>query len=197
MPPQGGRKHPEQKLISLNTKNILFICGGAFEGLDRIVRTRVAKRPMGFGAEEMGTNELSPYELFSQASYEDLLKFGLIPELIGRLPVISAFSDLDKDALVKILVEPKNSLVKQYEYLFEMENVTLTFVDGALEAVAKLAIERKTGARALRSILEETMMNILYEIPGRKDVAEVIITPEVVREKIPPRTISAEQKISA
>ncbi len=197
LPPQGGRKHPEQKLISLNTKNVLFICGGAFEGLERIIRSRVAKRPMGFGAGETETSEFSPYELLSQASYEDLLKFGLIPELIGRLPVISAFSDLDEDALVKILVEPKNSLVKQYEYLFEMENVTLTFADGTLEAIAKLAIERKTGARALRSILEETMVNILYEIPGRKDVAEVIITPEAVREKTSPRIISAEQKISA
>jgi ATP-dependent Clp protease ATP-binding subunit ClpX len=197
LPPQGGRKHPEQKLISLNTKNVLFICGGAFEGLNKIVRSRVAKQPMGFGAETSEQSELSPYELLSQASYEDLLKFGLIPELIGRLPVISAFSDLDETALVQILVEPKNSLVKQYEYLFEMENVTLTFADGALEAVAKLAIDRKTGARALRSILEETMMNILYEIPSRKDVAEVVITPEVVREKIPPHIITAEQKISA
>lgn len=197
LPPQGGRKHPEQKLIQLNTKNILFICGGAFEGLDKIVKSRVARRPMGFGAETASGKELSSFELLSQTSYEDLLKFGLIPELIGRLPVISAFSDLDEDALMRILQEPKNSLVKQYQYMFEMEGVTLNFADGALDAVARLAIKRKTGARALRSILEEAMLDILYEIPSRKDITEVIITPEVVLDKAPPRYVLAERKISA
>jgi ATP-dependent Clp protease ATP-binding subunit ClpX len=197
LPPQGGRKHPEQKLIPLNTHNILFICGGAFVGLDKIVRSRVAKRPMGFGAEGAAGAEFSSYELLAQTSYEDLLQFGLIPELIGRLPVISAFSDLDQATLVRILLEPKNSLVKQYKYLFEMEGVTLTFAQGALEVVTELAVKRKTGARALRSILEEVMTNILYEIPSRKDIIEVVITPEAVRERHPPRYILADQKISA
>jgi ATP-dependent Clp protease ATP-binding subunit ClpX len=197
LPPQGGRKHPEQKLIPMNTRNILFICGGAFEGLDKIVKARVARRPMGFGAETEVGGELSSYELLSRTSYEDLLKFGLIPELIGRLPVVSAFSDLDETTLVRILTEPKNALVKQYKYLFEMEGVKLTFADGTLEAVAQLAIERKTGARALRSILEEVMTDILYDIPGRKDVAEVVITPDVVRRTCQPQYILAEQKISA
>ncbi|MBM3324433.1 MAG: ATP-dependent Clp protease ATP-binding subunit ClpX, partial [Calditrichaeota bacterium] len=197
LPPQGGRKHPEQKLIPMNTRNILFICGGAFEGLDKIVKARVARRPMGFGAETQAGGELSSYELLSQTSYEDLLKFGLIPELIGRLPVVSAFSDLDEAALVRILTEPKNSLVKQYKYLFEMEGVHLTFAEGALETVAQLAIERKTGARALRSILEEVMTDILYEIPSRKDVTEVLLTPQVIRKTCPPQYILAEKKVRA
>ncbi len=197
LPPQGGRKHPEQKLIPMNTRNILFICGGAFEGLDKIVKARVARRPMGFGAEAQPGGELSSYELLSRASYEDLLKFGLIPELIGRLPVISAFSDLDETTLVRILAEPRNALVKQYKYLFEMEGVSLTFAEGALETVAQLAIERKTGARALRSILEEVMTDILYDIPGRRDVAEVVITPDAVRKTCQPQYILAEKKIRA
>jgi ATP-dependent Clp protease ATP-binding subunit ClpX len=197
LPPQGGRKHPEQKLIPMNTRNILFICGGAFEGLDKIIKSRVAKRPMGFGAEGEGGGQLSAYELLAQTSYEDLLKFGLIPELIGRLPVISAFSDLEASTLVSILTEPKNALTKQYKYIFEMEGVSLTFAEGTLEAVAELAIERKTGARALRSILEEVMTDILYEIPSRKDVAEVILTPEAVRKSGPPRYILADRKIRA
>jgi len=197
LPPQGGRKHPEQKLIPMNTRNILFICGGAFEGLDKIVKARVARRPMGFGAEAEAGGQLSSYELLSKTSYEDLLKFGLIPELIGRLPVISAFSDLDEASLVRILTEPKNALAKQYKYLFEMEGAALTFADGALETVAQLAVERKTGARALRSILEEVITDILYEIPSRKDVAEVVLTPEVVRRISPPCYVLADQKIRA
>jgi ATP-dependent Clp protease ATP-binding subunit ClpX len=152
---------------------------------------------MGFGAEAEVGGQLSSYELLSQTSYEDLLKFGLIPELIGRLPVISAFSDLDEASLVRILTEPKNALTKQYKYLFEMEGVALTFAEGTLETVAELAIERKTGARALRSILEDVITDILYEIPGRKDVAEVVLTPEVVRKITPPRYVLSDQKIRA
>ncbi len=192
LPPQGGRKHPEQKLIQMNTRNILFMCGGAFEGLDKIVRRRVDQRPMGFGA--TGSHRKRSEEVLSQVSFEDLHTFGLIPELIGRLPVISALEPLSEDALMKILTEPRNAILKQYKHLFEMEGVTLTFEDAALKKVISLAQKRKTGARALRSIIEEALTDILFEIPSRKDVQEVIVSAATVEKHEPPRLVLAERK---
>ncbi len=181
VPPQGGRKHPNQEFIQINTQNILFICGGAFEGLEEVIERRKGNSIIGFGGEIKKKAEKTDMGIFRDVVPHDIVKFGLIPELVGRIPVIVPLSDLDKDALVRILTEPKSSLVKQYEKLFEMDGVKLTFTKEALEAVAALAIERKTGARGLRSILESTMTSIMYEIPSRDDVFEVQITPECIR----------------
>lgn len=180
LPPQGGRKHPEQKMIPMDTTNILFICGGAFHGLDQIIFQRVCKKNIGFGADVRGRNDFSILELLSQVSYEDLLAFGLIPELIGRLPVIAALDALDEKALMKILKEPKNALVKQYQRLMEMEGVILTFTPKALKAVVKEAKSRKTGARALRSIMENALTDILFDVPSRQGIDEVEITEDVI-----------------
>lgn len=193
LPPQGGRKHPEQKLIQMNTKNILFMCGGAFEGLEKIVGARVNARLMGFDAETQPRAHVA--EVLHQVSFEDLHQFGLIPELIGRLPVVSVLDPLTDEALLRILTEPKNALVKQYERLFEMEGVKLTFDPEALRSIIRLAQKRKTGARALRSITEEALTDTLFEIPGRKDVAEVIITADTIEDHHAPRLIPlAERK---
>ena len=181
VPPQGGRKHPNQEFIQINTQNILFICGGAFEGLEEVIERRKGNSIIGFGGEIKKKAEKTDTGIFRDVVPHDIVKFGLIPELVGRIPVIVPLSDLDKDALVRILTEPKSSLVKQYEKLFEMDGVKLTFTKEALEAVAALAIERKTGARGLRSILESAMTSIMYEIPSRDDVFEVQITPECIR----------------
>ena len=181
VPPQGGRKHPNQEFIQINTKNILFICGGAFEGLDKTIENRKGNQTIGFGGEIKTKAERKDTDIFRDVVPHDIVKFGLIPELVGRIPVIVPLNDLDKDALVRILTEPKNSLVKQYEKLFRMDGVKLTFSREALEAVAALAIERNTGARGLRSILESAMTEIMYEIPSRADVAEVEITPECIK----------------
>lgn len=181
VPPQGGRKHPNQEFIQINTQNILFICGGAFEGLEDVIERRKGNSIIGFGGEIKKKAEKSDTGIFRDVVPHDIVKFGLIPELVGRIPVIVPLSDLDKNALVRILTEPKSSLVKQYEKLFEMDGVKLTFTPDALEAVAALAIDRKTGARGLRSILESTMTSIMYEIPSRTDVLEVQITPECIR----------------
>ncbi|RQV96426.1 ATP-dependent Clp protease ATP-binding subunit ClpX, partial [bacterium] len=183
LPPQGGRKHPEQKFVQMNTKNILFICGGAFEGLEKIVKSRVAKYPMGFGSVPQSAKDMD--NILSQTSFEDLNAYGLIPELIGRLPIVSALTPLSDDAMLRILTEPKNALVKQYTRLFEMEDVKLTFEADALEKLIILAQKRKTGARALRSILEEALLSTLYEVPGSKDISEVIITKEAIERKSP------------
>ena len=181
VPPQGGRKHPNQEFIQINTKNILFICGGAFEGLDKTIENRKGNSTIGFGGEIKTKNERKDSGIFRDVVPHDIVKFGLIPELVGRIPVIVPLNDLDKTALVRILTEPKNSLVKQYEKLFRMDGVKLTFGQDALEAVASLAIERNTGARGLRSILESAMTEIMYEIPSRHDVAEVQITPDCIK----------------
>ncbi len=181
VPPQGGRKHPNQEFIQINTQNILFICGGAFDGLEEVIEKRKGTQVIGFGGEVKTRAERKDTGIFRDVVPHDIVKFGLIPELVGRIPVIVPLNDLDKDALVRILTEPRSSLVKQYEKLFDMDGVKLTFLPGSLEAVSALAIERKTGARGLRSILESTMTNIMYEIPSREDVFEVQITPECIR----------------
>ena len=183
VPPQGGRKHPNQEFIQINTKNILFICGGAFDGLDRIIEKRKGNQVIGFGGEIKTKTERKDTGIFRDVVPHDIVKFGLIPELIGRIPVIVPLSDLDRTALVRILTEPKNSLVKQYEKLFRMDGVKLTIPEDALETVAEMAIERNTGARGLRSILESAMTEIMYEVPSRADVAEVLITPECLRKE--------------
>ena len=180
VPPQGGRKHPNQEFIQINTKNILFICGGAFEGLEQIIEKRKGKQMIGFGSEIMTKAERKETAIFKDAIPHDIVKFGLIPELVGRIPVMVPLSDLDETALIRILTEPKNSLVRQYEKLFAMDGVKLRFGEGALNAVAKLALERNTGARGLRSILENSMLEIMYEIPSRLDVAIVEITPDCI-----------------
>jgi len=195
LPPQGGRKHPEQKLIQMNTKNILFLCGGAFEGLDKIVAARVHARLMGFGAN--GESRANLAQVLHQVSFEDLHQFGLIPELIGRLPVVSVLDPLSDEALRRILTEPKNALLKQYIRLFEMENVKLTFEDAALQKIIEFAQKRKTGARALRSITEEALTDILFDIPSQKDVSEVVITSATIEHREPPKLQPAKKRKSA
>ena len=186
VPPKGGRKHPQQDFLQIDTTNILFICGGAFVGLDKLIERRVGKKMLGFGADLRGAEEMSASEILTQVQPEDLLKFGMIPEFIGRVPVTAALAELDEDALQEILVRPKNALTKQYQKLFEFENVKLRFSEGALRAIAIKAVERKSGARGLRAILEELMLDVMYEIPSVKNVTECRITEEVVvRDKKP------------
>lgn len=180
VPPQGGRKHPQQEFLHVDTTNILFICGGAFAGLDKIIAARGDTSSIGFGADIKDKDDRQIGELFEKVEPEDLLKYGLIPEFIGRLPVIATLNDLDETALISILTEPKNALVKQYQQLFSMEGVSLIFEDDAIAAVAKLALERKTGARGLRSIMESILLDVMYELPSYKNVEEVIISKEVI-----------------
>ena len=180
VPPQGGRKHPQQEFLQVDTTNILFICGGAFAGLDRVISQRGKGSAMGFGADVRNLDDRGIGEIFKQLEPEDLLKFGLIPEFVGRLPVLATLEDLDKDALVTILTQPKNALIKQYQRLFEIEDTKLTFTDDALQAVAEKAIKRKTGARGLRSILENTLLDTMFELPGMEEVSEVVINDEVI-----------------
>ena len=180
VPPQGGRKHPQQEFLQVDTTNILFICGGAFAGLDRVISQRGKGSSMGFGADVRNLDDRGIGEIFKQLEPEDLLKFGLIPEFVGRLPVLATLEDLDKDALVTILTQPKNALIKQYQRLFEIEDTKLTFTDDALQAVAEKAIDRKTGARGLRSILENTLLDTMFELPGMEEVSEVVINDEVI-----------------
>ncbi|ADR18951.1 ATP-dependent Clp protease ATP-binding subunit ClpX [Calditerrivibrio nitroreducens] len=196
VPPQGGRKHPNQEFIQVDTTNILFICGGAFEGLTEIIKQRIGKKSLGFKSNEdrKSVNEMSKSDILKFVQPDDLIKYGLIPELVGRLPVVAVLDDLDEDALVKILVEPKNSIVKQYKELFRMDNVELTFTDGALRSIVKKAIERKTGARGLRAIIEEIMTDIMFKIPSMKDVVECVITEETVMEKADPLYIYKKEK---
>ena len=194
VPPQGGRKHPNQELIQINTENILFICGGAFEGLENIIRDRTGEKAIGFGKRMQSQKEISKYEVFKELLPQDLLKFGLIPEFIGRLPIIATLQDLDKDALVKILVEPKNSLVRQYKKLFELDGVELIFEKEALEAIVDKAVERKTGARGLRSIIEEIMRDIMFDIPSNPNIEKCIVTKETVLEGKEPQIILNEKK---
>lgn len=181
IPPEGGRKHPEQKLISIDTRNILFICGGAFDGLEKIVMNRVGKKVIGFGTESKTKRKKRNYEYLQQVEPDDLMKFGLIPELIGRLPVLTAMDELSEDAMKAILTQPKNALVKQYQKLFEIEGVSLHFEDEALQEIVTRAAKRGTGARALRTILEDSMLDLMYDIPSQKDIEQVVITADVIR----------------
>lgn len=181
IPPKGGRKHPQQEFIQVDTTNILFICGGAFVGLEDIIQKRIGASTVGFGADIKGKKERKLGELLSEVQPEDLLKYGLIPEFIGRLPVIATLEELDENDLMRVLVEPKDSISKQYQKILELENVKLKFTDGALRAVSRLAVNRKAGARGLRAILENTMLDIMYDIPSRNDVKEVIINEDVVK----------------
>ncbi len=181
VPPQGGRKHPNQEFIQINTENILFICGGAFDTLDKIIEKRKGGQTVGFSGEILKKSEKKSTGIYRDVVPHDIVKFGLIPELVGRLPVFVALSDLDRDALVKIISEPKNSIVKQYTKLFEMDGVKLEFAKGALEAIADLALERNTGARGLRAIMESMMTSIMYEIPSRADIEKVVITADTVK----------------
>jgi ATP-dependent Clp protease ATP-binding subunit ClpX len=189
VPPQGGRKHPHQEFIQIDTTNILFICGGAFAGLEKIIESRLGNNGVGFTADVRRYQEKELGLLLEQIQPEDLLKFGLIPEFVGRLPVIGAVSSLDKEALVRILVDPKNALVKQYQKIFEFEEVELSFTDDALEAVAEQALLRGTGARGLRAILEEVLLNLMYELPSRSDVGRCVVDREAVLEKVNPTLV--------
>ena len=194
VPPQGGRKHPHQEFLQINTTNILFICGGAFDGIDQIIMNRIGKKAIGFGTSSDSKREMGISELLEEMEPQDLLKFGLIPEFIGRLPVIATLKQLDEEALVEILTKPKNALVKQYEKLFEYDNVLIEFKEGSLEAIAKRAIERKTGARGLRSIIEEVMLDIMYEIPSMNNVEKVIISKECVLDGAKPELVYNENR---
>ena len=192
VPPQGGRKHPQQEFLQVDTTNILFVCGGAFAGLDKIIAQRGQGSSIGFGADVTDKEARGIGELFAELEPEDLLKFGLIPEFVGRLPVLATLTDLDEDALVTILSEPKNALVKQYQRLFEIEDTKLTFTDDALSAIAKRAIERKTGARGLRSIMEDILLDTMFDLPGMDSVTEVVVNEEAVNSDAAPLMIHGE-----
>ena len=196
VPPQGGRKHPQQEYIQVNTKNILFLCGGAFDGLEKIIESRTGRRRIGFTQDEVerGVPELTKHNPYAEVEPDDLLRFGLIPELVGRLPVVVSLETLDEKSLVRILIEPKNSLTKQYKKLFELEDVRLTFKQDALLAVARKALKRGTGARGLRAILEAVMTDIMYDLPGREDVTEVVITGECILEGQTPLLVTEPQR---
>ncbi|MGC9671043.1 ATP-dependent Clp protease ATP-binding subunit ClpX [Planosporangium sp. 12N6] len=189
VPPQGGRKHPHQEFIQIDTTNVLFIVGGAFAGLDRIIESRVGKKGLGFGAHLRSVSERNLDDIFAEVMPEDLLKFGMIPEFIGRLPVITSVRSLDRSALVRILTEPRNALVRQYQRLFELDGVELEFAQEALEAIADQAILRGTGARGLRAIMEEVLLSVMYEVPSNPDIGRVLITREVVLEKVIPTIV--------
>lgn len=189
VPPQGGRKHPQQEYLQIDTTNILFICGGAFIGLEKIVEQRIGKKVMGFGGYMENRKKERMGELLSQVIPDDLLKYGLIPEFVGRLPIIAPLEPLEKNDLIRILVEPKNALTKQYKKFFELEGIKLKFTDEAIEAIADIALKRETGARGLRAVIEDVMLNIMYEIPSKSNVKECIITKEVVLNKIDPTLV--------
>ena len=182
VPPQGGRKHPHQEFIQIDTTNILFICGGAFDGIDKVIEQRTGKKSLGFGADVSRVEDKPMGEILAQIRPEDLLKFGLIPEFVGRLPIIVTLENLDEDALVKILTEPKNALVKQYARLMELDGMELEFEPAALREIAHMAIERKSGARGLRAIMEKALLDTMFELPVREDIAKVVVTPQVIRD---------------
>lgn len=194
VPPQGGRKHPQQEFLQVDTTNILFICGGAFAGIEKIISARGRGTAIGFGADVRGPEDRRAGELLQELETEDLLKFGLIPEFIGRLPVIATLDDLDESALIQILTEPKNALIKQYKRLFNMEGVELNFTDGALKAISQKAIDRKTGARGLRSILESTLLNTMFELPTIENVEEIVINEEVILNNAEPLLIYGKKE---
>ncbi|MBR3770845.1 MAG: AAA family ATPase, partial [Clostridium sp.] len=193
VPPQGGRKHPHQEFIQIDTTNILFICGGAFDGLEKIIESRIGQKSIGFGAELGNRHKENVGEMFKQVLPEDFVKFGLIPEFVGRVPVNVGLDLLDEDALSRILTEPKNAIVKQYKKLFELDGVTLEFEDEAIKAIAKLSYERKTGARGLRAIMESVMMNSMFEIPSDDGVIKCVITKEAVDGKEEPKIIKSDE----
>jgi ATP-dependent Clp protease ATP-binding subunit ClpX len=197
VPPQGGRKHPQQEYLQVDTTNILFVCGGAFVGLDKIIQARVGERRVGFGAEIQGRKERKVSDLLSQLQPEDLLRYGLIPELVGRLPVVAAVHELDEKLLVRILKEPKNALLRQYQKFFDFEHVKLTFTDDAVAAVAEEAARRGTGARGLRAILEDTMLDIMYELPSQSGISECIINRDVVTQRTHPIILYKKKAESA
>ncbi len=197
IPPKGGRKHPQQDFIKVKTHNILFLCGGAFVGLDKIIEQRIGAKAMGFGAEIKGRSEKRLGEILAEVQPEDLLKFGFIPEFVGRLPVIATLDDLDEEALVSILREPKNALIKQYQKLFEFENVKLRFTDGALVAIARQALKRRTGARGLRSILESIMLEIMYELPSQSNIKECIVSEDTILNQEKPIVLYEKKAESA
>jgi ATP-dependent Clp protease ATP-binding subunit ClpX len=194
VPPQGGRKHPHQEFIQIDTTNILFIVGGAFAGLESIVENRIGKKSLGFGAKLPSKEERDTDKIFSEVMPEDLLKFGLIPEFIGRLPVIATVDKLNREALVQILTEPRNALVKQYQKLFELDGVELEFDQGAVDAMADLAMVRGTGARGLRAIIEEVLLHVMYDVPSRGDIAKVVVTGEVVSDNVNPTLVPRESE---
>ena len=198
VPPQGGRKHPHQEFIQIDTSNILFICGGAFEGIDKIIQNRVGEKVMGFGADIKKREEKEIGEILNMILPQDLLRYGLIPEFVGRVPIIVTLEALDIDALIKILTEPKNALVKQYKKLFELDGVDLEFMDDAMQAIADEALRRNTGARGLRAIIEDIMLEVMYEVPSRIDVTKVVITKDVVEKKENPLlvTVDARRKVN-
>jgi len=193
VPPKGGRKHPQQEFLQIDTTNILFICGGAFVGLEQVIEKRINKSGMGFGQKVQAFGKADKSEMLAKLEPEDLLKFGLIPEFVGRIPVLASLEELDEDALMCILTEPKNALVKQYKKLFEMENVKLKFTDGALRAIACEAIKRKTGARGLRAIMEQCMLDLMYELPGRDNIKECIISEDVIQNQKEPILVYENQ----
>lgn len=194
VPPQGGRKHPHQEFLQINTSNILFICGGAFEGLEKLVKDRVGKKSIGFGAQIESAKSADKYKMFKELLPQDLLKFGLIPEFVGRLPIIATLEELDREALIDIVTKPKNALVKQYQRLFELDNVELEFETEALEIIVDKAIQRKTGARGLRSIIEDIMRDIMFDIPSNPKIEKCIITKQTVENKEPPKIIINNNK---
>jgi ATP-dependent Clp protease ATP-binding subunit ClpX len=197
VPPKGGRKHPQQEFLQIDTSNILFICGGAFCDLETIIERRVGVKGMGFGADIPGKLRRAQGQWLGEVQAEDLLKFGLIPEFVGRLPVVATLTELGEEALVDILTQPKNALVKQYQKLFEFEDVRLRFSDGALRAVARQALARKSGARGLRSILETVMLDLMYDIPSRDDVEECVINEEVIEQSSKPLLVLKQEAESA
>ena len=192
VPPQGGRKHPQQEYVQLDTTNILFICGGTFVGLEKIIERRLGKKNIGFHVSKGEPIDKSWGRLLAHVEPTDLIKFGMIPEFIGRLPIVATLNPLTEDDLVRVLVEPKNALVRQYTRFFEMDNVKLTFTEESLRAVARLAIRKETGARALRAILEEIMFEIMFELPGRDDVDECIVTEECVTQRVRPILVTKD-----
>lgn len=194
VPPQGGRKHPHQEFIQLDTTNILFICGGAFDGIDKLIQNRIGKKSMGFGAEIRGKQDTNVGQILKSILPMDLLKYGLIPEFVGRLPVIVTLDALDEQALIQILTEPRNAVIKQYQKLLELDGVTLEFKEDALVTVAKEAIKRNTGARGLRAIIEEVMLNVMYDIPSRDDISKCVITKEVIAKQEEPLLVTVERK---
>ena len=194
VPPQGGRKHPHQEFLQVDTTNILFVCGGAFVGMSEIVRNRVGKKSLGFGQKIVSKVELEQEDFLEKIQPEDLLKYGLIPEFVGRFSAVATLQELDIEALIKVMTEPKNALVKQYKKLFDFEDIKLKFTDGAVKAIAEKAIERKTGARGLRAVMEETMLDIMFELPSQKEVEEVVINEEVVAKGEKPMMVYAKKK---
>jgi len=194
VPPQGGRKHPNQEMLKIDTRNILFICGGAFVGLDKVIEKRVSAHQMGFGAQVLNSKDIDNATLFKQIHPDDLVKFGLIPEFIGRLPIHVALNNLSKDDLMRIITEPKNSIIKQYAASLKLDEVNLNFLPEAIEAIAEKSIEQKTGARGLRSIVENIMIEVMYDIPSRKGVNEITVNREAVEQmRLPPPKIEGEQ----